>query len=369
MIMKEVIAKNEDLKRENFLLKAENEQLKKMIFGAKRERFVAAQDPNQGLLFEEETTKQVTSVEQTVEIEEAAKPKKKRKKPIKRNTFPESLPRRTTILEPEGIDQDNSIQIGEDITEILGYTPGSFFVERIVRPRKVTKGDEEAGVQQANIPPRLIPKGMVDETLVAHLILEKILYHTPIHRFRKKLKQAGVPFISEQNLYNWFHYAAAELKPLYHLFKADLLAQSYLQCDETRIQVLSKNKPGASLRGQMWVIHQPQLQAVLFEYHPSRSAQAAQELLDGFEGVLQVDGYASYESMAKQAPIQLVFCMAHARRKFFDAKNTDPPRAEYFLSRVQQLYQMERQARQEQLNQEQRLQLRTNAKHYRSLMN
>ena len=222
------------------------------------------------------------------------------------------------------------IKIGEDITEILAYTPGSYHVEQIVRPRHVEKDNEEAGVKQANIPPRLIPKGMVDETLVAHLIIEKILFHTPIHRFRKKLKQAEISFISEQNLYNWFHYAAAQLKPLYHLFKADLLNQSYLQCDETRIQVLSKNKPGASLRGQMWVINQPQLQAVLFEYHPSRSAHAAQQLLDGFEGILQVDGYSSYETIAKQAPIQLVFCMAHARRKFFDAKNTDPPTAEYF---------------------------------------
>ena len=286
MTMKEVIAKNKELKQENFLLKQELAQLKRMVFAAKRERFVPAQDPNQGVLFEDEGTERVTFVEASVEIQEPAKPKKKRKKHIKRNTFPESLPRHTTILEPEGMDADNSIQIGEDITEILGYKPGSFFVERIVRPRKVAKGDEEAGVKQANIPPRLIPKGMVDETLVAHLIIEKILYHTPIHRFRKKLKQAGITFISEQNLYNWFHYAAAELKPLYHLFKADLIAQSYLQCDETRIQVLSKNKPGASLRGQMWVIHQPQLQAVLFEYHPSRSAHAAQELLGGFEGTL-----------------------------------------------------------------------------------
>ena len=358
MTIEEVIAQNQELKQENLLLKEELHQLKKMIFGAKRERFIPEQNPNQGLLFEAEASAQLTIVEE----EKGVNPpqKKKLKKTIKRNTFPENLPRHITVIEPEGIDLEQMIKIGEDITEILAYTPGSYHVEQIVRPRHVEKDNEEAGVKQANIPPRLIPKGMVDETLVAHLIIEKILYHTPIHRFRKKLKQAGITFISEQNLYNWFHYAAAQLKPLYHLFKADLLNQSYLQCDETRIQVLSKNKPGASLRGQMWVINQPQLQAVLFEYHPSRSAHAAQQLLDGFEGILQVDGYSSYETIAKQAPIQLVFCMAHARRKFFDAKNTDPPTAEYFLSRVQQLYQIERQARQEKLDQRQRLQLRQN---------
>ena len=166
-----------------------------MIFGAKRERFVPEQNPNQGVLFEAEGSAAVT----TVEEEKVVNPpkKKKLKKTIKRNTFPENLPRHITVLEPEGIDLEQSIKIGEDITEILAYTPGSCHVERIVRPRHVEKGNEDAGVKQANIPPRLIPKGIVDETLVAHLIIEKILFHTPIHRFRKKLKQAGISFISE----------------------------------------------------------------------------------------------------------------------------------------------------------------------------
>lgn len=108
----------------------------------------------------------------------------------------------------------------------------------------------------------------------------------------------------------------------------------------------------------MWVINQPQLQAVLFEYHPSRSANAAKELLEGFKGTLQVDGYSSYETIAKQLPVILIFCMAHARRKFYDAQNTDPPRAAYFLSRLQQLYQIERQAKEEKLTDNERLELR-----------
>ena len=53
------------------------------------------------------------------------------------------------------------------LRKILAYTPGSYHVEQIVRPRRVEKGNEDAGVKQANIPPRLIPKGMVDESVVA----------------------------------------------------------------------------------------------------------------------------------------------------------------------------------------------------------
>jgi transposase len=348
----------QELKRENMLLKAELAQLKKMIFDARRERFVADQDPKQGVLFAGQASQEEAGL---IEVEqEARRPskKKKLKRIVTRNTFPDSLPRITEVIEPEGVELEQTIQIGEDITETLGYIPGSLHVKQLIRPRRVIKGKEDEGVRQASIPPRLIPRGMVDESLVAHLIIEKILFHTPVHRFRKKLKQAGVGFISEQNLYNWFHAAAAQLIPLCDLFKADLLSQDYLQCDETRIQVLSKNKPGASIRGQMWGIYQPQLQAVFFEYHPSRSTNAAQALLKGFEGTLQVDGYTSYETLAKRSPIELIYCMAHVRRKFFEAQNTDPPRAEYFLRQVQQLYQVERQARQNKLTHEQRYAVR-----------
>lgn len=100
------------------------------------------------------------------------------------------------------------VKIGEDITELLAYIPADYYVKCLIRPRFANKVDEEQGVAQAPIPPRLIPKGMVDESLVAQIIVEKILFHTPIHRFRKKLKQAGISFISENNLHNWFHSAA-----------------------------------------------------------------------------------------------------------------------------------------------------------------
>lgn len=354
--MSELEAHIQELKRELFLLKAENAQLKKLLFGAKRERFLSASASNQGSLFED------SEPEATVEEDiQAKKKKKKRARPIvvKRNTFPAKLRRETVVIEPEGVDLEQTIKIGEDITEILAYVAADFYVKQIIRPRRVHKGDEDQGVAQANIPERLIPKGMVDESVIAQIAVEKILYHTPVHRFHKKLKQAGIDFISKTNLYNWFHAGADHLIPLYHLFKADLLAQPYLQVDETRIQALSKNKPGASHRGQMWVMHNPKLKAVLFEYDPARSEAAAKSLLDGFGGIVQSDGYVVYQNLKRKQDIQLlIHCMAHARRKFFDAQNTDPPRATYFLENIQQLYHIEEQARKQNMDDQQRLQLR-----------
>ncbi len=348
---------NKALKEEVFLLKAELAQLKKLIFGAKRERFISEANPDQGLLFENE----VVQAEPAGEVEVVSQKKKKKKKarlPFQRNTFPASLRREKEVIEPRGVDIGSLVKIGEDTTELLAFVPADLYVKQIIRPRYADKADEGQGVAQANIPPRLVPKGMVDESLVAQIIVEKILFHTPIHRFRKKLKQAGVGFISENNLHNWLHTGAHSLLPLCHLLHQELLAQPYNQVDETRIAVLSKNKPGATHRGYFWVLFNPELNTVLFQYDSRRSAEAGSLLLDGFSGILQADGYSAYETVKRKQDVILIHCMAHSRRKFVEAQNTDPPRANYFLEKAQKLYRIERQARKQKMDYAQRLQLR-----------
>ena len=108
----------------------------------------------------------------------------------------------------------------------------------------------------------------------------------------------------------------------------------------------------------MWVVLSPKHRAVVFVYDPARSGAAAKSILNGFEGILQADGYIVYDQLNRDPAIILVYCMVHARRKFVDAQNTDPPRAEYFLKRVQKLYKIEKQARDQGLDDDERLQLR-----------
>ena len=353
MSKEELLEENKELKTEIFLLKEENSQLKKMMFAAKRERFEGSMDAAQLDIFG--NISEVQNTEQPAEEKKAAPKKKKSSKPKKRNSFPASLKRQTTILLPAQVDQaDEMTQIGQDVTELLAYQPASLYVKEIIRPRGIVKADPQGGIVQAAIPPRLIPKGMVDESLVAELVNEKVQFHTPIHRFSKKLKQAGVDFISENNLYNWFHTAAESLSAIYDLLIQDILAQRYIQGDETRMMVLSKNKKGAAHRGQMWAFMAPTIKAVAFNYEPTRSTQSAKKVLENYEGVLQVDGYSAYEKLAKTRPIQLIYCMAHARRKFFEAKDNHPDLANHFLSQLQKLYQIEKNCRDQKQTVEQR---------------
>jgi transposase len=90
-------------------------------------------------------------------------------------------------------------------------------IKQMVRPRYAQKTESTSTTEdleslptivQSPIPLRLIPKGVVDESLIAQIIVEKIQFHMPVHRFTKKLKQLGIDFIKEKNLNNWLNRTA-----------------------------------------------------------------------------------------------------------------------------------------------------------------
>jgi hypothetical protein len=108
----------------------------------------------------------------------------------------------------------------------------------------------------------------------------------------------------------------------------------------------------------MWALYNVAQQTVFFHYAPSRATAAAADLLQDYAGILQTDGYEVYERLQKNKGFTLIHCMAHARRKFVDAQGTAPEKADFFLNKVQQLYRIERKARDQQLNHEARYALR-----------
>lgn len=359
--MTQVEIENIALKKEIASLKSEIKSLKRLIYGAKKEGFKSDISTQQLGLFAASPNQVANSDESASKAKDnsapTSKPKpKKSRKGISRNRFPDSIRREVTIIEPDDI--EGKTLIGEDVTETLAYQPAVLFVKQIKRPKYADPKNPDEGILQAPIPARTVPKGMVDESLIAQIIVEKIQFHTPVYRFAKKLKQIGIDFIGPNNLNNWFHKGAESLLPIYELMKSQVLKQTYIQADETPILVLTKNKKGATHRGYVWAYHSPEIKTVFFNYNASRGKKAADAILAKYKGDLQVDGYNVYELIAKNKPIQLHYCMAHARRKFFEAKEIAPEIAHHFLEQVQQLYQIERQAREQNLGHKQRQKLR-----------
>ncbi|CDL80425.1 transposase (fragment) [Xenorhabdus cabanillasii JM26] len=136
--------------------------------------------------------------------------------------------------------------------------------------------------------------------------------------------------------------------PLVARFRETLLQQPALHADETPVKVVTSEKA----TNYMWVYcvgsDAPAPRAltpniVLYDYQASRSGLCAADYLGDFQGYLQVDGYSGYE----QTGARLVGCMAHARRKFMEAKQAQGKnktgKADIALSLIQSLYRVEQQ--------------------------
>jgi hypothetical protein len=151
--------------------------------------------------------------------------------------------------------------------------------------------------------------------------------------------------LSDSTLNGWFNATADLLGPLYDVLLKELLEGDYLQADESPIGVQDSHKDGALHKGYQWVYRNPVKRLVLFKYHPGRDRKAPEEILKTFSGALQTDGYIAYQNMQTKGKITFLACMAHARRYFEKALDNDKTRAEEMLKMMQQLYSMERKAK------------------------
>lgn len=331
-------------------------QLERLVFGSRHERFIPSTPQEQlalGLAVEKTETPVPITV-QAIEYTRKQKQEATEKVPTGRMKLPADLPREQVILEPDE-DITGMKKIGEEITEELERIPGKLFVRQYVRPKYAKPQGE--GIVIADLPARPIDKGIAGPGLLAQIIIDKYTDHLPVHRQIQRFEREGIK-LSSSTLTDWISGTCALLEPLYEALGKQVLSSDYLQADETPIKVLDKDKKGTTHRGYHWVYHAPVKRMVLFDYREGRGREGPHEILKDFRGHLQTDGYAVYEDFDKKAGITLLNCMAHARRKFDEAKDNDLTRAEYALTEMQKLYAIERKAKIEELSADQRYELR-----------
>ena len=336
-----VCEENAEMAIEISSLKLQLHQFQKMLFGFKSEGFKPAPaiPVGQGLLFEVEPSVIVDNTPETKTIQVnhmAVKPNPK--KHNGRNALPASLRREVLVIEPEVI-AEGSKRIGEEITEELEYKSAEIVVKKTIRPKYALPSG--AGVVIAPAVERALPKCMAAPSLIAHLMIEKFVDHLPIYRQVDRFKRLDVD-LNESTIGGWFKAVHRLFTPLYDALKKEVLQSHYLQVDESTIKVLDKDKKGSTHLGYYWLYHDSIRKLIWYDYHKSRGQEAPDIALEHFSGYLQTDGYAAYEHFDRNPDITHLCCMAHARRKFYDAKDNDAQRAEYFLEKVQILYALER---------------------------
>jgi transposase len=339
-------------------LRHELDQLKKMIFGSKQERFIPGHptDPTQlsmGLPVEQVAA---TSLIKAKKIE-YTRTESVLTNPVTthqgRMKLPDHLERKEILVDVAG--KEGCREIGREITEELEYEPGRLYVNRYIRPKYVSADNRTILV--APLPERPLPKAIAGPGLLAQIIIDKYVDHLPLHRQQQRFSREKIN-IPYSTLTDWVTNTCGLITPLYEALQKEVLAGDYLHADETPIKVLDKDKKGETHRGYFWVYHNSLQDRVLFDYQPGRGREGPAELLKDFRGHLQTDGYAAYNIFGTQKEVTLLHCMAHARRKFVEARANDEVRADYVLEQIQQLYAIERKAADEQLSEADTLQLR-----------
>ena len=328
-------------------------QLKKMIFGSRHEKFLAATDPNAPTLFE------VTPLAEVITTSTSTVSYEKKRSHLQsghkgRNGLPENLRREEHIINPEGIDLTTAKKLGEDVSETLAYKPGELFVKKVIRPRLLDTTTHR--IFQAPAPERSFERSNVDTTLVAQVIVEKYVDHLPLYRQLNRYLRLGVT-ISDSTMGDWLTTASKLLLPLYQAHALQVLSSGYLHADETIIKVLDHHKKQATHRGYYWVYQCHEQKLVLFDYRTGRGGEYPQSILENYQGYLQTDGYGGYEDLAGTPGIILLCCMAHARRKFNEALSNNS-KAAYVLGEIQKLYAIERHLTDNAITGEQKLQYR-----------
>ncbi len=249
--------------------------------------------------------------------------KKKGRKPI-----PEHFPR---IDQIHDLDESEKICgcgcmkecIGEEVSEQLNIIPAKIEVIRHIRLKyacKACEGVEDDGptISIARMPDQVIPKCIGTPGLIAHVLIAKFADALPFYRQEKQFLRMGVE-ISRVTMCNWAKQVALSFEILLLILQQEVLSGPLIQVDETPVQVLNEPNRSNHTKSYMWVFRGGTRAApvVIFEYHPSREGKIAADFLDGYEGVVQTDGYAGYDFLDPQRKTKHMACWAHVRRKFF----------------------------------------------------
>jgi transposase len=363
----ELEAKNSDLAAENAFLKEAKTRLEHLVHELRRARFGPRSeklDPDQQQLAFEDIEITIAELQESVgrppEASDETSDETNVKPPQRRSrALPKELPRIEQVIEPASIacpcGCGSMVKIGEDRSERLDVTPAQLRVIVTIRPRYACpKG--RAGVTQAPASAHLIEAGLPTEALIAQVIVSKYSEHLPLYRQAQVFARHGV-MIERSTLADWVGRAAFHLASIVERMAELLKRSGKLFMDETTAPVLDPGR-GKTKTGYLWALARDDRPfggtdppGVVFRYAPGRGGMHAEEMLAGFDGVLQVDGFAGYNRLQKAdrqggSALRLAYCWSHGRREVIKAiPEAGSPIGDEILQRIAGLYAIEKQIR------------------------
>jgi len=268
-----------------------------------------------------------------------------------RQELPPNLPRVERIL-PCTPDQcvckrcgKETIVIGYEESSQLDVEPGKYFVLVTKREKRACRSCEELGVASAPLPLRIIEKCLASDRIVIDTVVSKYCNHTPLHRQSVILKRDIGLEISRATLDGWVLKVGELLIPMVAAMRRELISGTYIQADETPVDVQIREGRGKNHQAYLWQYGRPG-GSVVFDFRLGRGRDGPKRFLGQFEGILQTDGYAAYDQIGGTRMVHAA-CWAHARRQFFEAVQLNPrdPVATSIVARMDELFAVDAEAR------------------------
>ena len=274
----------------------------------------------------------VSSAEVQAESEREPPPAKtgsrKRRPHPGRQELPADLPRveRVIACAPEqcacrACGQPMAV-IGYEQSEQLDVEPAKYFVQVTKREKRACQSCGEGGVVAAPVPARIVDKGLVSDRVVIDTVVAKYGDHLPLYRQSAILERETGLEIGRATLDGWVMRVGESLIPMTVAIGRELVGGSYIQADETPVDVQMHDRRGKNHQAYLWQYSRPGGSAV-FDFRLGRGRAGPREFLGRFEGILQTDGYIAYEQVGGPKMVH-VCCWAHARRKFHEAVKLSP---------------------------------------------
>ena len=335
--------------------------LQQQLHGSKSERYDPAQahlDFDESVLGKPEPSDPDPDETSGPEDEDAKRKRKKSKRRTKDQLFPRWI--KSIIVKELIPDEVKANPEAYRLIETrehreLETTRAEVYWRVTLMPRFVLKEEDPAQgpvgpVVASPAPEPSIPGTLCGPQLISQIVCDKFCDHLPHYRQSQRFQRRHGIELQRGTINTWTGKLADHLRPIGEAIKDEVLDTERLQIDETPGDYLSPGT-GKTQTGYWWVYRNIQTSAVYFDWQTSRAMACLLDIL-GFDeqsqtllftGLIQCDGYSAYEALVKQfEAITLAGCLAHLRRKFFEARKQAPEHSIPVLLKIQEIYRVER---------------------------
>ena len=263
--------------------------------------------------------------------------------------------------------------IGYDRTETLVFERPKLRVQVTLYPKFACDDEPLCGIVAPPRPEGLVEGNRYDTSVAAEIITGKYGYHMPIYRQQDWFAGSGwMP--GRSTLLNILSVSAEVIQPLIACFREEVLQSGLLGTDETRVTLLlpgdipapidgdaksqrihevfteARKQGRPSVSGRMWAYRSLIVPLNVFDFTISRHRDGPDAFLvdSGFTGTMMGDCYSGYQGLTlrSDARIKRAACVAHARRKVFDARDNHPLLSSQLLAQFRELYDVEHRGKQ-----------------------